>query len=200
MLNLFEPPFSYNTTITTNKNSPVYSPPGPLPSIHRNWDLTGHFNDIFVHPWTARVIMFLERKPAKYQYLNRSEDENSVEALDVGVCNEGCWDSEHLQRGHKYGGGCRGARNPHVHCPTQVTDHVHAVGDVGYVAPSHTRTARMQSANVEQTIIECIYHACFCLSPILVGEPKNAPHIKVEIRIAKAAEILNILYRRVKLQ
>ena len=36
-----------------------------------------------------------------YQYLNRAKDEDSVEALDVGVGKEGCWDGEHLQRGEE---------------------------------------------------------------------------------------------------
>jgi len=69
-----------------------------------------------------------------YQDLNRGENENGVEAPDVGIRDEGCRDGEHLHDGHKHGAGRRGGRDPHVHCATQVAHHVHAVADVDYVA------------------------------------------------------------------
>ena len=74
-----------------------------------------------------------------YQYLNRAKDEDSVEALDVGVGKEGCWDGEHLQRGEEVARHRGGPRDVHVHLIAQVAYKIQDIGNVGCVAEQHER-------------------------------------------------------------
>ena len=74
-----------------------------------------------------------------YQYLNRAKDEDSVEALDVGVGKEGCWDGEHLQRGEEVARHGGGPRHVHVHLIAQVAYKIQNIGNVGGVAEQHER-------------------------------------------------------------
>jgi len=91
-----------------------------------------------------------------YQDLNRCENENGVEAPDVGIRDEGCRDGEHLHDGQKHGAGRRGGRDSHVHCATQVAHHVHAVADVDYVAEPYQdcKHAQIEQRTVNITRVE----------------------------------------------
>lgn len=74
-----------------------------------------------------------------YQNLNRAKDEDGVEALDVGVGEEGCWDGEHLQRSKEVARHRRCPRDVHVHLIAQVADKIQDIGNVGCVAEQHQR-------------------------------------------------------------
>lgn len=74
-----------------------------------------------------------------YQYLNRTNDEDGVEALDVGVGKECCWDGEHMQRGEEVARHGRSPSDIHVHFIAQVAYKIQDGGNVGRVAEQHQR-------------------------------------------------------------
>lgn len=92
-----------------------------------------------------------------YHYLNRAKYEDGIEALDVGVGKEGCWDGEHLQRGEEVARHRRSPRNVHVHLIAQVTDKIQDIGNVGSVAEQHQSCARGKMKKSEIDIIWSTY-------------------------------------------
>jgi hypothetical protein len=69
-----------------------------------------------------------------YQNLNGAKD---IQALQVGVGDEGCRDGEHLQCGEEVVRDRCSPGNVHVHASTQVAHQIQEVCIVGSIAEKH---------------------------------------------------------------